>query len=201
MRKVLLVIVVLLVAAGAFAGGAWFNESRQGSKPSAPSQPAHETYIHATGTPTHYLTVTTRGHGELTSFAAYYEDGYVHGDRIPAANGRVIEFEHYTCEDPETRVEGVKTRYPCGDRLLSASTGDYGLLNQVHTVDNHNRRIDAVPKGQGPVLQWRTYEHLAHTKFEYEFADGYELYVVLDTPVYVWDTTLTVGSRESAVFH
>jgi hypothetical protein len=83
---------------------------------------------------------------------------------------------------------------------LGTDPEDVGLLGQPATGVHHNVELTFVADGQGSTLQWRTYEHLGHTQLEFEFADGYALYVVLDQPTHLYDVHLATGATDTAVF-
>lgn len=153
---------------------------------------AGERTVHVPGTTPYLHVIENNVHGNLKLFRAYYQDGYVHGSVLPANAGVVTDLEHFTCVNPE-----IPNHPPCAisrsgnDVLLPGDPEDVGTLGQVPTGVNHNARIDFATSGTGKTLQWRTYEHQAHTQLELHFADGFELYVVLDHPTHLFDIQLS----------
>lgn len=179
----------LLVGVVALFSAACFPVQPPPGPPTGPT-------VHPVGTTSPFLSVVTANHGALSTFKAYYQDGYVHDVTIPVSNGPVTDFEHYTCVNPE-----IDPGFACSpDHLLGTDPEDVGVLGQPGTAVHHNEELTFVPDGHGATLQWRTYEHLAHTQLEFEFADGYELYVVLDQPTHLYDVKLAMGATDAASF-
>jgi hypothetical protein len=158
--------------------------------------------VHVAGT-THYLTVVENNiHGNLRLFRAYYQDGYVHGVILPSNAGRVTDLEHFTCVNPESHGPPCAASSTANDALLPGDPESLGTLGQAPTGVNHNVHIDFRAAGIGPTLQWRTYEHRGHTQLSFTFADGFELYVVLDTPIHLYDLKLvTQPTTSTSVSH
>ena len=167
-----------------------------------PAEAAGRT-VHVSGL-TPFVTVTENDvHGKLTLFRAYYPDGYVHGTIVPAGNVAVRDLEHFTCINPESGGQPpCPISFPANDQLFRGDPESLGTLGQPLTSTNRNRLIDFTTVGSGPTLQWRTYEHGPHTQLEFRFADGYEVYVVLDHPTHLRDVRLvTQRTTPTAVTH
>jgi hypothetical protein len=145
--------------------------------------------VHASGA-TPFLTVVENDvHGPLTRFEAYYQDGYVHATSLPRGSS-VTDLEHFTCVNPENHGPSCAASGSGNDAVLTADPENLGLLGQLPTGANHNRLINFNATGTGKTLQWRTYEHKAHTQLSLLFADGFELYIALDRPTHLDDIHL-----------
>jgi hypothetical protein len=150
------------------------------------------------GAPTHYLTVVeNENHGNLMVFRAAYQDGYVHGTILPSGAGAVTHLEHFTCINPENHGPSCAASSAGNDALLPDDPEDWGTLGQTPTGVNHNVHLDFLAAGDGSTLQWRTFEHRGHTYLEFDFADGFELYVYLDQPYHLYDVKLATQPNTS----